>query len=145
MSNVIVMGSSNTDLSIKAEHLPKPGETVTDGEFMVSYGGKGANQALAALKADATVTFLSKIGTDAYGNLLYSHLVKSGLAPEGLLRDQDSPSGVALIAIDQAGSNQIIVAPGSNKRFTVEDLSTLAHLFEDASIFLAQLEIPLPR
>ncbi len=144
MNKVVVVGSANTDLTVKADRLPRPGETVSGGEFMVSYGGKGANQALAALKAGAKVTFLAKIGTDAYGNLLYEHLVHSGFPAEGLLRDPEAPAGVALIAIDNAGHNQIVVAPGSNGRFTVEDLQTVESLFQDASLLLTELEIPMP-
>lgn len=144
MNKVVVVGSANTDLTVKADRLPRPGETVSGGEFMVSYGGKGANQALAALKAGAQVTFLAKIGTDAYGNLLYEHLVHSGFPAEGLLRDPEAPAGVALIAIDNAGHNQIVVAPGSNGRFTVEDLQTVESLFQDASLLLTELEIPMP-
>jgi len=81
MSKVIVVGSANTDLTVKAERLPRSGETVRGDEFMVFYGGKGANQALAALKAGASVTFLAKIGTDVYGNCVYDRMVRSGLAP----------------------------------------------------------------
>jgi ribokinase len=110
---------------------------------MVSYGGKGANQALAALKAGAAATFLAKIGTDAYGSLLYDHLVRVGFASEGLLRDSEAPAGIAMIAVDRTGSNQIIVAPGSNGRFTVEDLHLLEPYWQEASLLLTQLETPL--
>jgi ribokinase len=144
MSRVVIVGSANTDLPARADRLPRPGETVTDGEFMVSFGGKGANQALAALKAGAEVTLLAKIGQDTYGNLLHNHLVKAGIGRRGLLRDPEVPAGVALIAVDQAGNNQIVVAPGSNKRFTVEDLRVLEPLLQGGAIFLAQMEIPLP-
>lgn len=81
MPKVIVVGSANTDLTVRAVRLPRSGETVVGEEFMTSYGGKGANQALAALRAGAEVTLLAKIGTDPYGSLLYDHLVESGLAP----------------------------------------------------------------
>ncbi|RMF87841.1 MAG: ribokinase [Nitrospinota bacterium] len=143
-AHIVVLGSANTDLTVKADRLPRPGETVTGGEFMVSYGGKGANQALAALKVGATVHLLAKIGTDAYGNLLYEHLIRSGLPPEGLVRDPEAPAGVALIAIDREGNNQIIVAPGSNWRFSVQDLQALTLFPAGTSLLLTQLEIPLP-
>jgi ribokinase len=144
MPEVIVLGSANVDFTVRADRLPRPCETVTGGDFMVSFGGKGANQALAALKAGAGVVFLSRIGRDTYGDLLYEHLVEEGLDPAGLLRDPEAPAGVALIAVDRAGNNQIIIAPGSNKRFTVEDVRSLEPLLEKGSILLAQLEIPLP-
>jgi ribokinase len=144
MPKVIVVGSANTDLTVRAVRLPRSGETVVGEEFMTSYGGKGANQALAALRAGAEVTLLAKIGTDPYGNHLYDHLVESGLAPEGLLRDQMEPAGMALIAVDEEGNNQIIVVPGSNGRFAVEDFRTLEPLLQERSLLLTQLEIPLP-
>ena len=144
MGKIIVVGSANTDLTVKADRLPRPHETVTGGEFMVSYGGKGANQALAALRAGAAVTFLSKIGTDAFGDLLFDHLVRAGFSPQGLMRDPDAPAGVALIAVDRSGANQIVVAPGSNGRLGVQDIPTLEPHVLDASLLLIQLEVPLP-
>ena len=144
MSRVIVVGGANTDLTVKASHLPRSGETVFGDEFAVSYGGKGANQALAALKAGAPVAFLARIGTDTYGKRLYDHLVRSGLPPEGLVRDSDHPAGLALIALDREGNNQIIVVPGSNNRLNVEDLRSCEPLMREGSLLLTQLEIPFP-
>ena len=144
MPRVIVLGSANTDLTVKADRLPRSGETVFGDEFVVSYGGKGANQALAALKAEASVTLLARIGTDTYGNMLYDHLVRSGLPSDGLLRDSNHPGGLALIALDKAGNNQIIVIPGSNGRLAVEDLRSLEPHLKGGSVLLTQLETPLP-
>lgn len=144
VSRVIVVGSANTDLTVKTEHLPRLGETVTGDEFMVSYGGKGANQALAALKAGAGVTFLAKIGTGQYGNLLYDHLIQSGLPSKGLLRDETKPAGLALIMVDKEGRNQIVIVPGSNGHFVVEDVQSFEPLLRTGSLLLTQLEIPLP-
>ena len=143
MSGVIVLGSSNTDLTVKVERLPQPQETVTNGELMVSFGGKGANQALAALYAQADVTFMSKIGLDNYGNDIYDNLTQKGLKPDGLIRDPERHSGMALITVDTQGNNQISVAPGSNKNFTVSDLNGLKGLIQGGNVFLTQLEIPL--
>ncbi|MBW2122048.1 MAG: ribokinase [Deltaproteobacteria bacterium] len=144
MRRVIVVGSANTDLTVKVDALPRPGETVVGHELMVSYGGKGANQALAALRAGAEVGLLAKIGTDPYGELLYNHLVRSGFEREGLIRDQDTAGGLALIAVDRGGNNQIVVVPGSNGRFVKEDLRSLESFARDGSLLLTQLEIPLP-
>jgi ribokinase len=138
-----VLGSANTDLAVIADRLPGRHETVLGGEFRVSFGGKGANQALAAKYAGADVILFSRIGTDTYGNQLYEHLCGKGLDPEGLLRDSGSPAGVALIVVDREGNNQIAVAPGSNARFSYRDLYGLEHLFRRGSVFLTQLEIPL--
>lgn len=143
MSGVVVLGSANTDLTVSVQRLPSRHETVLGGEFRVSFGGKGANQALAARLAGARVTFFSRIGTDTYGNLLFDHLAAKGLDREGLLRDSGSPAGVALVVVDREGNNQIAVAPGSNARFRVQDLHGLEHLFRRGAVCLAQLEIPL--
>jgi ribokinase len=143
LKKVFVLGSANTDLTIKAERLPRAHETVGDGEFRMSHGGKGANQALAALKAGADVELFAKIGTDVFGTLLYDHLIDSNLPEDGLLRDPDMAAGIALITIDNAGNNQIAVAPGSNMRFSVEDFNSLTHRVHEGALLLTQFEIPL--
>jgi len=143
VSRVIVVGSANTDLTVKTGHLPRSGETVVGDEFMISYGGKGANQALAALKAGAGVTLLAKIGTDEYGNLLYDHLIQSGLPSKGLLHHREEPAGLALIVVDKEGRNQIVIVSGSNGHFMVEDLHRFEPLLQAGSLLLTQLEIPL--
>ncbi|MCF8085690.1 MAG: ribokinase [Desulfohalobiaceae bacterium] len=143
MGAVLVLGSANTDLTVRAERLPRPQETVTNGEFSSSFGGKGANQALAALRAGAQTRLIARIGRDAFGERLAEHLATSGLPREGLIRDETAPAGVALIGVDREGTNQILVAPGSNKRLSPRDLHRFKHLLSGCSVFLSQLEIPL--
>lgn len=143
MSKVVVIGSANTDFTVKVERLPREGETILGGEFYIAYGGKGANQALAALKSGVEVIFIAKLGRDPHGEQLYRHLNASGLPPEGLLRDDALPSGVALIVVDREGRNQIAVAPGSNKNLTVQDVEQCEPLIGQGRILLVQLEIPL--
>ncbi len=143
MGVVLVLGSANTDLTVRAERLPRPQETVTDGEFTASFGGKGANQALAALRAGAQTRLIARIGRDAFGERLADHLAGSGLPREGLIRDDTAPAGVALIGVDREGTNQILVAPGSNKRLSPQDLHRSEHLLSGCSVFLSQLETPL--
>jgi ribokinase len=143
MGGVIVLGSANTDLTVRVERLPRPQETVTNGELGVSYGGKGANQALAALRAAAETRLIARIGRDDFGERLLEHLTQSGLPGEFLLRDETEPAGVALIGVDREGTNQIMVAPGSNRRLTPQDLRRLDRSFRDGSVFLTQLETPL--
>ena len=111
---------------MKVERLPQVGETVSGGDFLLSYGGKGANQALAAHLAGAPVFLIAKLGRDANGELLYQQLVASGLNAQGLLRDAEVASGVALIMVDSQGHNLIATAPGSNRRLTVADIQGLA-------------------
>jgi len=143
MASIVVIGSANTDMTVRVDRLPGMNETVFGGEALVSFGGKGANQALAALKAGEEVFFLSRIGTDPNGERLCRHLTASGLAYAGLLRDEAVPSGLALIAVDSAGNNQIVVAPGSNQALRPGDVHSIEPELEKAKVVLVQLEIPL--
>jgi ribokinase len=141
--HILVIGSANVDFTVKVERLPQVGETVSGGDFRLSYGGKGANQALAAHLAGAPVLLIAKLGRDPNGELLYQHLTAAGLSAQGLLRDGEAPSGVALIMVDMQGRNLIAVAPGSNRRLTVADVQALGHHAFTGRILLTQLEVPL--
>jgi len=143
MNRVVVLGSANTDLTVRAPRLPAAGETVGGGEFAALYGGKGANQALAALRCGLEAFLIARIGTDPFGRSLSQHLLQSGLPDEGLFLDPDHPGGVALIVVDLEGNNQIVVAPESNGYLSPEDVNASEHLFTPGSVFLAQLEVPL--
>jgi ribokinase len=143
MSQVIVIGSSNTDLVVQVERLPQKGETVLGGELKTFFGGKGANQAAAAKKGGANVLFITKLGQDAYGEKYREHLLRLGIDPSGILRDEKIPSGTALIAIDKEGNNQIVVSPGANSALVPEDIERLKSGFFRKSVMLLQLEIPL--
>lgn len=143
MSKVVVIGSANVDFTVRVERLPKPGETVSGGEFYTSFGGKGANQAIAALRAGAGVKFVAKLGRDPNGEEIYRHLTASGLPPDGLLRDDTVPSGIALIIVDQEGRNLIAVAPGSNRRLSVEDIQSAVPFIAWGKVLLIQLEVPV--
>lgn len=142
MPKVIVIGSANSDFTVKVKRLPEPGETVLGEEFYMSYGGKGANQALAALKSGAEVMFIAKLGRDPQGDRLYEHLMTSGLPPDGLLRDDLLPSGVAFIIVDKDGKNQIAVAPGSNRNLLAGEIQRCEPLITQGEFLLLQLEIP---
>ncbi len=144
MPKVVVVGSANVDFTVAVDHLPAAGETVLGKDFYQSLGGKGANQAVAALRAGAEVTFLAKLGADAHGQQLELHLSFLGLPRDSLLRDPNHPTGVALIMVDQAGLNMIAVAPGSNQSLSVEEVKRSSSLIAQARVLLAQLEVPLP-
>jgi ribokinase len=144
MPKVIVIGSANMDLTVRLEQLPQLGETVSGGEFYTSFGGKGANQAVAAHKAGAEVRFLAKLGPDQNGDAIIEHLEALGLTSEGILRDESRHSGVALIMVDRMGNNAIAVAPGSNWNLTQEDIRRAEPHISWGQVLLAQLEIPLP-
>ena len=141
---VVVIGSANVDFTVKVDRLPKLGETVSGGEFYTSFGGKGANQAVAAFKAGAEVKFVAKLGCDPNGEEIARHLISLGLSPEGLLRDEALHSGVALIMVDRGGRNLIAAAPGSNRSLTVEDIRRAEPLIAWGKVLLIQLEVPLP-
>ncbi len=143
MSRVIVLGSANTDLNVRVKKLPGPGETVQGSEFQALFGGKGANQALAALYCGADVFLLARIGTDHYGQALARHLQNAGLPGQGLIRDKEQPAGLAFILVDSQGQNQIVVVPGSNHCLSKDDVLAFADWFVPGSILLVQLEIPL--
>ena len=144
MPKVMVIGSANVDFTVNVDRLPSPGETVLGQDFFQSLGGKGANQAVAALRAGATVTFLAKLGADAHGQHLELHLAFLGLPRESLLKDPSRPTGVALIMVDRMGRNLIAVAPGSNQAITVEDVQRASRPISEAAVLLVQLEVPLP-
>ena len=144
MSRVFVIGSSNVDLTIRLDRLPQVGETVSGGEFYQSFGGKGANQAVAARRAGADVVFLTKLGDDANGELLTQHLLAEGLPGYGIRVDRREATGVALIVVDTTGRNMIAVAPGSNRLITADDIRQYSGLFEDVRVLLIQMEVPMP-
>ncbi len=143
MSKVVVIGSANMDLTVRLDRLPQLGETVSGGEFYSSFGGKGANQAVAAYKAGADVKFLAKVGCDQTGEAIIKHLERIGFTSEGILRDESHHSGVALIMVDRLGNNAIGVASGSNWNLTEEDVRRAESHISWGEVLLAQLETPL--
>jgi ribokinase len=141
--HILVIGSANVDFTVQVPRLPQVGETVSGGDFRVSYGGKGANQALAAHLAGAPVWLIARLGRDQNGESLYRHLTAAGLSPQGLWRDDEVPSGVALIMVDSEGRNLIATAAGSNRRLSVADIQGFESSAFNGPIFLTQLETPL--
>lgn len=116
MGHVTVVGSSNTDLVCRADRLPSPGETVAGLSFAVFAGGKGANQAVAAARAGAAVSFVGAVGGDDFGRARLADLQADGIDVAGVLRADREASGVASIVVDARGENQIVVVPGANAR-----------------------------
>jgi ribokinase len=138
---IVVIGSSNTDMVIKTKTFPQPGETVLGQTFLMNPGGKGANQAVAAVRLGADVRFVAKLGQDIFGNQALEGFRKEGLDIENVLQTADYPSGIATITVNEKGENQIIVASGANMDLQPSDLPD--RIFADASLVLIQLEIPL--
>ena len=140
---IVVVGSTNMDMVIKTTHIPVPGETVLAGSFFMNPGGKGANQAVAVARLGGDAVFISKTGNDIFGKQSAQLLDEEGINTFYILSDQDLPSGVALITVDQFGENSIVVASGANANLYPADLKNALQEISKAKIILMQLEIPL--
>ncbi len=142
-NSILVVGSSNTDMIIKMERIPKPGETIIGGKFASAAGGKGANQAVGAARAGGAVTLIARVGQDMFGDNAVAGFVADGINVNYVLRDRTSPSGVALIFVGQNGENSIAVASGANAKLTPADVRKARIAFRGAKVVLLQLETPL--
>ncbi|CCH00402.1 ribokinase [Fibrella aestuarina BUZ 2] len=156
-ASVCVIGSSNTDMVIKAEKLPAPGETVIGGTFLMNPGGKGANQAVAAARLatagvsagtftpPTSVTFVANVGNDVFGRQALQQFEREGIQGDFITTDADEPSGVALIGVDSRGENCIMVASGANARLGREQVSVALTSITDTdnTVVLLQLETPI--
>ena len=140
---ILVIGSSNTDMTVKSAKLPLPGETVLGGVFTMGAGGKGANQAVAARRLGGDVEFVCKVGKDIFGDNSIAHYNEEGLDTGGILRS-DLPSGVALITVDEDAENCIVVASGANGDLLEADIEASRKAIESCGILLMQLETPVP-
>jgi ribokinase len=144
MPRVVVLGSSNTDMTVRLPRLPSRGETILGGEFLSGPGGKGANQAVAARRAGAEVLFLTAVGDDDLGRRALDGYRREGIDVAHARIIPGVASGVALIFVGDGGENMIGVAPGANARLTPEDIDHLPHdVFTRGGVFLASLEVPL--
>jgi len=142
MTKIFVIGSANTDMVIKTDQLPKPGETKLGGHFFMNAGGKGANQAVAAARLGGNVTLIAKLGNDIFGKQTIAALNSENIQTGYIFIDDQSPSGTALIMVNEEGENCIAVAPGANANLLPPDIDKVKK-FGEAAIILVQLEIPL--
>ena len=142
-ARIVVVGSSNTDMVVRVPSLPRPGETVLGGTFFTARGGKGANQAVAAARAGGAVTLIACLGDDTLGDATLAALAAEGIDLRGVQRTAGTPSGVALILVDERGENSIAVAPGANALLAPEQVRLRAGLLSPGDVCLAQLETPL--
>ncbi|MFC6149858.1 ribokinase [Mumia xiangluensis] len=138
---VAVVGSLNVDLVTGVHRHPAPGETVLGDDLVRLRGGKGANQALAAVRAGAEVTIIGRVGDDEDGRAYRQHLAAAGIDVTHLVETPGVPTGTALIVVDAAGENTIVVAPGANARLSAADVRAAAGAITDADVLLVQLEI----
>lgn len=140
---ILVVGSSNTDMVIKAAHLPRPGETILGGTFFMNPGGKGANQAVAIARLGGPVTFICKTGSDIFGHQSQQLFEEEGINTSYVFSDSENPSGVALITVDEKAENCIVVASGANANLLPSDLAKAEEAIEQADLVLMQLEVPM--
>ena len=140
---ILVVGSCNTDMVIKAAHLPRPGETILGGTFFMNPGGKGANQAVAIARLGGSVTFICKTGSDIFGHQSQQLFEEEGINTSYVFSDSGNPSGVALITVDEKAENCIVVASGANANLLPSDLAKAEEAIELADLILMQLEVPM--
>lgn len=140
---IAVVGSSNTDMVIRVDRFPVPGETLLGKDFRILPGGKGANQAIAAVRLGGDVALVARLGCDLFGDQNLENFKKEGLDVQGVVQDKALPSGLAQITVDAAGENTILVASGANNALSPEQVSEHSGLLESADFILVQLEIPL--
>ena len=140
---IVVIGSSNTDMVVQSPHLPAPGETVLGGNFIMNPGGKGANQAVAVARMGGEVTFIACVGEDMFGKEAIKGFQSHGIDTSYIRMDENAPSGVALIMVDNEGENCISVALGSNSTMQKKDIDRAEDVLNEAAFVLIQLETPL--
>lgn len=140
---ITVVGSSNTDLVFQTSKFPQSGETVMGGEFNTFAGGKGANQAVAAARLGGDVYFIARVGNDGFGNEAIRGFLKDNIHTDYVFKDDNFPTGVASIVVNEKGQNSIVVAPGANNQLSPENIDTALSVIEKSSIVLIQLEISL--
>lgn len=141
-NKIVVVGSANTDMVVMSKSLPVPGETIMGGQFFMNAGGKGANQAVAAARLGGAVTLIAKVGNDIFGKQTLESLHKENINTDFVFIDDQTPSGTALIMVNEHGENCIVVAPGANANLLPADILTIQNINE-AEIILMQLEIPM--
>ncbi|HMN17300.1 MAG TPA: ribokinase [Ignavibacteriaceae bacterium] len=142
-NKVVVLGSYNVDMTIKTKKIPSPGETVIGGPFSTGGGGKGANQAIAAARLGADVSFIARVGNDLFGQEAIKKLNDEHIDTRFIFRDSQLATGVAFIVVDDSAENSIVVASGANAALSVEDIEKVKAELLSADILLVQLESPV--
>ena len=142
--HVVVVGSSNTDLVVDTPRIPAPGETVVGGALLRAAGGKGANQAVAAARMGAAVTFIARVGDDDFGASALAGLKREGIVTQFVHTTAGVASGIALIAVNSStGENAILVSPGANALLSPADIDDSGAAFDGADIVVLSLEVPI--
>ncbi len=140
-AKIVIVGSFNTDLTTYMERMPRPGETVHGRKFVTGPGGKGSNQAVAAARLGAEVTFVGRIGQDVFAPLALNIWQQEGINTDYVIQDPEHSTGVAPIFVDDTGENSIVVVLGANLAVSKADVDAAAEAIAQADILLTQLEI----
>ncbi len=139
MPDILVIGSLNADLVVRAPRFPKPGETISGEDLQIIPGGKGANQAVAAARQAASVAMAGRVGKDSFGPFLLNSLKSNHVNTSHVIVDQ-SATGTAIIVVDSDGQNSIVLSSGANGKVSAQEINAIN---VDAKILLLQLEIPM--
>jgi ribokinase len=143
LKKIIVLGSINTDFVIRTIRHPKSGETVSGSDYATYFGGKGANQAIAAARLGAHVSMIGRIGEDSFGKAAFENLKKEKVNTKFITIDPTSPSGAAFVVIDESGNNTIVVSPGANGHVNLHDLDQAKSCFSHETVLVTQFEVPI--
>ncbi|HSB02448.1 MAG TPA: ribokinase [Anaerolineales bacterium] len=141
MPDILVIGSMNADLVVRAARFPQPGETISGEDLRIIPGGKGANQAVAAARQGASVAMVGRVGNDGFGPALIANLRQNNVDASHVQMDPRSATGTAIIVLDANGQNSIVLSPGGNGRVSPADVEDVS--FSDHKLLLLQLEIPV--
>ncbi|MBN2118875.1 MAG: ribokinase [Anaerolineales bacterium] len=141
MPDILVIGSLNADLVVRAAHFPGPGETISGEDLQIIPGGKGANQAVAAARQGTSVAMVGRVGNDSFGPGLIDNLKQNNVNTSHVQVDSKAATGTAIIVLDANGQNSIVLSPGGNGKVSPADLDSVS--FSDHKLLLLQLEIPV--
>jgi ribokinase len=141
---ILVLGNSNVDFVLTIPRFHQSGETILAESLGIFFGGKGANQAVAAKRLGGEVALITKVGNDHYGKSYRRHLIRNGLDRKLILEDEKLPTGTAVIELTPRGENRIISFLGANGSLSVHDLKRLERYWKGVNVFVTQLETPLP-
>jgi ribokinase len=141
--HIVVVGSANVDLTTFTDQFPRPGETIFGDRFQLGFGGKGANQAVAARLCGARVSMVARLGDDLFGPATVQNFTSCGIDASHVWITPGVSSGVAPIFVDSAGQNRILVVKGANDRLLPSDVDTAAPLLRTADCIVLQLEVPM--
>jgi len=143
MNKVTVVGSFMYDLVATASRRPKTGETLIGDSFGMFLGGKGANQAIAASRAGASVTMVGRLGNDLFGNQFLEKFSEEGIKTDFVIQDTENGTGVGMPLIDASGDNSIVIIPQANMALTVENIDKAESVIADSDVLILQCEVPM--